>query len=270
MIHCVAWNVEMGMLSVTTTAPRPKPRRNGALQRKTAPAVSCPDAAPARSHRPSDKSHRPSDKLPDLDKLSDTGTLSDQQDIQAQMTRPQDLTEQTRLLISVRDQRDKAAFALLFDYYAPRLRAMLARSGCGGAQADDIVQDTMLKLWHKAGQFDPARASASAWVYRIARNAHVDAFRKQSRPLPDALLYEDPPGPPTDEAVALDQETRRLRAALERLGPAQRAIVQKAYLGELSHSEIRDLTGLPLGTIKSRIRLALERLRHDLKDLRDT
>ena len=94
-------------------------------------------------------------------------------------------------------------------------------------------------------------------------------IRRENRPLPDELVSaEEPSIDDASDVLALDQEGLRLRAALARLGPEQRAVIEQAYMGELSHSEITARTGLPLGTIKSRIRLALERLRHDLKDLR--
>lgn len=179
-----------------------------------------------------------------------------------------DLSEQTVWLLAVRDQRDRTAFARLFNFYGPRIRAMLARSGCTGAAADDIVQDAMLKVWHKAAQFDATRASASAWVYRIARNRHIDVIRRTSRPVPEPLKVEDPPDPDATAQVALDQEMRRLRDALGQLSAEQYAVIEQAYMGELSHSQITESTGLPLGTIKSRIRLALDKLRHELKDLR--
>ena len=188
---------------------------------------------------------------------------------QAMTNGPHDqLSEPTAWLMAVRDRRDRAAFAQLFRYYAPRLRAMLARTGCRGAAADDIIQDAMMRVWHSAGQFDPTRASASAWVYRIARNRQIDILRRTSRPMPEALKAEDPPDPDASGQIAFDQEARRLKSALDRLSPDQRAVIEQAYMGELSHSEISAATGLPLGTIKSRIRLALDRLRHDLKDLR--
>lgn len=189
--------------------------------------------------------------------------------VQAMTNRPQDqLSDPTAWLIAVRDRRDRDAFAQLFRYYAPRLRAMLARSGCKGAAADDIIQDALMRVWHSAGQFDASRASASAWVYRIARNRQIDIIRRTQRPVPEALMAEDPPDPDASGQVAFDQEARRLRGALDRLSRDQRAVIEQAYMGDLSHSEISAATGLPLGTIKSRIRLALERLRHDLKDLR--
>jgi RNA polymerase sigma-70 factor (ECF subfamily) len=180
------------------------------------------------------------------------------------------MDEATIWLIAVRDRRDREAFVRLFDFYAPRLRAMLARMNCTGAAADDVIQDGMLRVWQKAHQFDPAQASASAWIYRIVRNRHIDIVRRDARPMPEALKVEGPPEPDPGEAIALQAEAARLRAALADLPPEQRRMVEMAYMGELSHREISDETGLPLGTVKSRIRLALERLRHSLKDLRQT
>jgi len=177
-------------------------------------------------------------------------------------------SEQTQWLLAVAHSGDRAAFGRLFDFYAPRLKAMLARSGLQGAKADDVVQDVMLAVWRKAGQFDPGRAQASAWIYRIARNRHIDIIRRTGRPVPDELKIEEEPSPDASQMLALGQEGEVLRKALSGLKDEQREMIEQAYLGELSHTEINRATGLPLGTIKSRIRLGLEKLRHELKDLR--
>jgi RNA polymerase sigma-70 factor (ECF subfamily) len=179
-------------------------------------------------------------------------------------------SEQTVWMLAIRDDRDKVAFSRLFDHFAPRLKGFIIRAGAPRAQAEDIVQDVMLTVWRKAHLFDPTRAQVSSWIYQIARNRQIDVIRKEARPMPEALKAEDDGSedPDAGEVMALEQETDQLRAALEKLAPAQRELIERAYLGELSHSEIRDVTGLPLGTIKSRIRLGLERLRHELKDLR--
>lgn len=180
-----------------------------------------------------------------------------------------ELSPPTLWLIEVRDNRDRTAFVQLFDHFAPRLTAMLMRGGKSRAAAEDLVQDVMLTVWQKAHQFDPTRAQASAWIYRIARNRQIDVVRRERRPLPDALVAsEEAATDDTVQALALDQEAVKLRQALDRLSPDQRAVVEQAYMSDLTHTEIQQHTGLPLGTIKSRIRLALERLRHELKDLR--
>ncbi|WP_458789766.1 sigma-70 family RNA polymerase sigma factor [Yoonia sp. MH D7] len=174
---------------------------------------------------------------------------------------------QTEAMLAVRDNRDRTAFANLFDYFAPRLKGFIMRSGMGSAQAEEIVQEVMLTVWRKSDQFDPSRAQVSAWIYQIARNRHIDVIRKEKRPIPEELTRD--PGTETDasQILAVEQETGKLKQALARLKPDQRNIIEQAYLGELTHQEISMQTGLPLGTIKSRIRLGLEKLRHDLKDL---
>lgn len=179
-----------------------------------------------------------------------------------------EISPQTMLMLAVRDRRDRVAFAALFDHFAPRLKAFVLRAGLGSGQAEEIVQEVMLTVWRKAALYDPGRAQVSAWIYQIARNRQIDAIRKERRPVPETLADEAGSGPEAAQVLALEQEADRLRDALARLKPDQREMIERAYMGELSHQEIRAQTGLPLGTIKSRIRLGLERLRHELKELR--
>lgn len=179
-----------------------------------------------------------------------------------------ELSPETQWMLSVRDARDREAFGKLFDHFAPRLKGFVMRNGISAAMAEDIVQDAMLKVWQRAEQFDPTRAQVSGWIYQITRNQFVDNIRKEKRPIPEELTRPADPEPDATDALALEQETHVLRRALADLPDQQRQMIEKAYLGELSHSQIQSLTGLPLGTIKSRIRLALERLRHELKGTR--
>ncbi len=179
-----------------------------------------------------------------------------------------ELTEQTVWMIAIRDNRDRAAFAALFDHFAPRLKGFIMRSGTSSHQAEEIVQDVMLTIWRKAAMFDPHRAQVSAWIYQIARNRQIDIARKENRPMPEELREEPGSEPDASQILGVEQEAGQLKKALAGLKPEQREIIEKAYLGELTHQEISTQTGLPLGTIKSRIRLGLERLRHDLKDLK--
>jgi len=182
------------------------------------------------------------------------------------------LSPLTAQMLAVRDARDRAAFAALFDHFAPRLKGFIMRSGTGSGQAEEIVQDVMLTVWRKADQFDPQKAQVAAWVYQIAKNRQIDVLRKENRPLPEELKSDAQDSARTDtdagQILAVEQEALQLKEAIFKLKPDQREMIEKAYLGELTHQEIKAQTGLPLGTIKSRIRLGLERLRHDLKDVR--
>lgn len=168
------------------------------------------------------------------------------------------------LMVRVRDDGDEAAFAKLFRHYGPRVKAFLMKSGASPAVAEDVVQDVMATVWHKANLFDPERAGVATWIFTIARNRRIDALRKSRRPEPEELPWGPEPEPDQADTLSLQQETERLGAALKALPKAQRDLIERAYFGDLSHSEIATQTGLPLGTIKSRIRLALEKLRHKM------
>jgi RNA polymerase sigma-70 factor (ECF subfamily) len=171
------------------------------------------------------------------------------------------ITHMTR----IRDTQDQAAFAELFQYFAPRVKAFLMRSGADATLAEECTQEVMATLWQKAHLFDPARASVATWVFTIARNRRIDLARRV-RPDPEDLPWGPEPEPDQDEALILQQETERLGAALALLPEKQRELIERAYYGDLSHTEIAEETGLPLGTIKSRIRLALDRLRQQLTE----
>lgn len=166
------------------------------------------------------------------------------------------------LVFRVGQHRDAQAFTALFEHFAPRVKGFLMRSGASHAQAEECAQDVMVTVWNKASQFDPARASVATWVFTIARNRRIDMLRRDRRPEPEDLDWGPQEEADQIDSIALQQETDRLTRALEALPEAQRKMIEQAYLGELSHSQIAEETGLPLGTIKSRIRLALERLRH--------
>lgn len=178
-----------------------------------------------------------------------------------------DLSEQTRWMLAVRDAADRAAFGRLFDFYAPRVKAMGMRGGMSAAAAEDMAQDVMLRVWQARAQFDPTRAQASAWIYGIARNRRIDLARSAARPLPEEIPVQagaDEAG----DALALAQEVEQLRVALGALPDGQRTMVERAYLGELTHQEISLQMSLPIGTVKSRIRLAVDRLRYELREMR--
>lgn len=182
----------------------------------------------------------------------------------AGLTQDRETEHWTALVIRVRDGQDRAAFAELFRHFAPRVKAFLMKSGADAALAEECAQDVMATLWQKAHLFDPARASVATWVFTIARNRRIDALRRARRPEPEDLPWGPEPEPDQGEVLELQQETDRLSRALAQLPENQRVLIERAYFGDLSHSEIAADTGLPLGTIKSRIRLALDRLRRTM------
>ena len=172
------------------------------------------------------------------------------------------------LALAVAEGRDQRAFAELFDFFAPRLKAYLMRLGLDALSAEDLVQDVMAVLWHKANLYDPARSSLSTWLFRIARNRRIDLVRRDHSDRIDLgdplLLPAEPPAP--DATVETEDRERVVRNALATLPPEQVELVRMAFFLGRSHAEIAAATGLPLGTVKSRIRLAFGKLKMLLGD----
>src|SRR5262249_40593014 len=162
--------------------------------------------------------------------------------------------------------RDWEAFNKLHDFFAPRIYAFLLRPGIDSGIAEDLPQEVMMKLWRHAAQFDRTKSSLSTWLFCIARNARIDYLRRVRGEPPigdEAMLVRDTMEPP-DDALGNAQLVERVRAAMSNLPAEQLAIVRLAFFEGLSHSEIAEKTGLKLGTVKARIRLALMRLRRGL------
>ena len=171
-------------------------------------------------------------------------------------------TKITDLIRRIANDRDERAFSEIFDFIAPKINSYFIRNNLSNEQAEELTQEVLSIIWTKAKYFNPKKSKFITWTFTIARNKKIDAIRKQNRPEPEQLYPEQDYEPDQEAVVELQQETERLVTALGELPEKQRVLVEKAYLGELSHSEIAEITGLPLGTIKSRIRLALEKLRH--------
>jgi len=161
---------------------------------------------------------------------------------------------------------DRAAFAELFRHFAPRVKSYGLKLGATAAAAEELAQDTLLAVWRKAGQFDPARASASTWIFTIARNLRIDALRRE-RPAPAPEDGADP-SPLADALLAGAEADVRVRRALGALPPEQLQVIQLSFFSDAPHAAIAESLGLPLGTVKSRLRLAMTRLRALLEDLR--
>ncbi len=172
------------------------------------------------------------------------------------------------LVLAVGRERSRRAFGALFGHFAPRLKSYLKRLGTESSQAEELVQEVMLLVWHRAETFDPTQANASTWVFTIARNRRIDAIRRERRPEFDP---NDPALVPqaaeaADRVVETGQETARLRAAIGALPREQADLLRLAYFDDKPHSVISAERGIPLGTVKSRLRLALDRLRRLLRE----
>src|SRR5262245_3978152 len=164
---------------------------------------------------------------------------------------------------AVAKRRDRAAFAQLFGYFAPRVKAYLMRLGSDAASAEDLMQDVMLTVWRRAESYEAAQAGVGTWIFTIARNRRIDALRRERRPALDAedpALRPEPPAP-ADQVTAAQQWEERLGAALRELPTEQAEMVRLAYYEDQSHSDIAQRLNIPLGTVKSRLRLAITRLR---------
>lgn len=171
----------------------------------------------------------------------------------------------TLQLIQVRDHRDETAFRHLYRGLGPKLLGYLQKRGMARDGAEEVLQEVFVTIWQKAVQFDATRANAAAWVFQIARNKMIDRFRGDKRPLPEDIeILTETHEPDAEDILSMQDDIGALETALTQMKPEQRDIIEKAFLGEMSHSEIQNLTGLPLGTIKSRIRLGLEKLRYEL------
>ena len=171
-------------------------------------------------------------------------------------------------LIAAVARQDRTAFASLFALFAPRVKSMLMRNGLDAAAAEDIAQECLLTVWRKAPMFDPAGASGSGWIYTIARNLRIDALRRQQRGQKMASgLQLEPVAEEKSQADLLDtsQNGARVRMALTSLSPDQLRVVTLSFFEDRPHPEIAEALGIPLGTVKSRLRLAMNRLR-DLLD----
>lgn len=175
--------------------------------------------------------------------------------------------EHDLLIEAVALRRDRAAFARLFEYFAPRLKAYLIKAGAPPGAAEDFAQDAMLTVWRKAELFDKTKSHAATWIFTIARNRRLDVLRQDARrqPLPEIDLAPPEPEQP-DQALLADDDASRLSRAMLALSPDQIQVLQLAFFKDNAHSEIARQLDLPLGTVKSRIRKAMIKLRTLLED----
>ena len=167
------------------------------------------------------------------------------------------------LVERVANHGDRAAFTRLFSYFAPRVKGYLMRLGLGPAESEEVSQEVMVAVWRKASSFDRRQASVATWIFRIARNRRIDAFRRDQRSILDAHdpVFQPQAEAGPDRAAETAEREAQLREAMSELPPEQRELVRVAFYEDLSHSQVAERTGLPLGTVKSRLRLAFAKLR---------
>jgi RNA polymerase sigma-70 factor, ECF subfamily len=169
-------------------------------------------------------------------------------------------------IIAVAKSRDYAAFEALFRHFAPRIKSYLLKVGGDASVAEEVMQETMIMVWRKAGQFDPSKASASTWVFTIARNLRIEAFRRDRRPEldPDDPALAPETETPIDQVLAQQQSEAQLRKAMTSLSEDEQTLLKLSFYDDMSHSTISEKLGMPLGTVKSRFRLAYGKLRSAL------
>lgn len=164
------------------------------------------------------------------------------------------------LIQMVGTKRDVGAFETIFRHFAPRVRAYMARLSADAQTAEETMQETMIAVWNKAGQFDPSKGALSTWIFTIARNHRIDAFRREKRPefdpndpvfVPDEIVQ-------ADAKIQAKQASQQLHEAMAKLPEEQIALLKLSYFEDHSHSAIATKLNIPLGTVKSRMRLALK------------
>lgn len=173
------------------------------------------------------------------------------------------------LIDAIAVQRDRVAFGELFRHFAPRLKSFGMRGGANAEAAEEMAQEAMIAVWRKAATFDRSRASPTTWIYTIARNKRIDMLRRDSRPAIDAddysIVTAGEPAETADAMLDTCQSHERVRDLIRDLPGEQRQVLEKAFFEDKTHSDIAEELRLPLGTVKSRIRLALSRLRVSLQ-----
>ena len=182
---------------------------------------------------------------------------------------PVDTDDFSGLLLRVAEVRDKAALAALFSHFGPRIKSMMLKLGSSDAVAEDLVQETFVSVWRKAAMYSQQRGAASTWIFTIARNLRIDQLRRQSNKpyedLDDLDMASD--APMGSSLVEQNQIIDRVTKALKSLPVEQQEVVRLSFIHDMPHAQIAETVGIPLGTVKSRLRLAYERLRPMLEDL---
>jgi RNA polymerase sigma-70 factor (ECF subfamily) len=173
---------------------------------------------------------------------------------------------ETQLLLAVA-QGDREAFARLFALTAPKVKGYLLRLGCAPNIAEELTQDVMLTVWRRAGQYDPAKSGPLTWLFVVARNRRIDWLRRERAEVLYEFEQSEDEAPRADQQIIGAEQEGRVREALGDLPNEQREVLRRAFFEEEAHATIAAALNLPLGTVKSRIRLAMAKLRTRLEDM---
>ena len=183
-----------------------------------------------------------------------------------------DKSDMAELIMAIAEQRDRSAYGQVFDHFAPRVKSYLLGLRISPEQADDVLQEVMIAVWNKAGSYRPDKAAVSTWIFTIARNKHIDRIRREKHQFHDSLEVEAveteiAEHDVADEQVSVMQRKRAVQAALSKLPEDQMTVISMSFLKDMAHAEIATALDLPLGTVKSRIRLGFQRMRQELGDM---
>lgn len=174
------------------------------------------------------------------------------------------------LLKKIAIDRDVAAFQELYQSFGPRIKSYMMRQGADPATAEDLAQETLMTLWRKADLYSGDKGSVSTWIFTIARNLRIDRLRREVpwQPLPENFDKEASNDLDPEETLHLQERGQRVRYILDKLPEDQSEVVRLSFIEGLSHSEISEKLNLPLGTVKSRMRLAYQKVKEALEDVR--
>ncbi|HEY5046802.1 MAG TPA: sigma-70 family RNA polymerase sigma factor [Rhizomicrobium sp.] len=176
------------------------------------------------------------------------------------------MTDWSECIVAIARLRDRQRFVELFEHFAPRCKSFFIRLGVSPGVAEELAQETLLAVWHKADSFDPGLATASTWIFTIARNLRIDLQRRERDPARLSDFFAGMPQSSPSDCVLSAERDRRIHAALAELPEEQAAVIRLSFFEDRPHGEIARLLGIPLGTVKSRVRLAVNRLRAFVED----
>jgi RNA polymerase sigma factor (sigma-70 family) len=175
----------------------------------------------------------------------------------------------SRLLTRVGQERDESAFVKLFEHFAPLIKGFCLgnlNASFPADAADEIVQEVLFKVWQKAPSYDATKAAASTWIYTVMRNCRIDLMRRHKRTISDSGVIEVEDiwdeGAEDRAYIYLEQASNEalVQASFSHLPTEQRQVLIQVYMQGKTHQQIADETGLPLGTVKSRVRIGLKKM----------